>query len=81
MKFKNKIIKSKAEDTEKDNKEVAIKIIRKPFDQRQSEHQSKFLLKSMFRETRLLKHVNHHNVVKLLDIIIKGDESNHLEYV
>ncbi len=62
---------------------MAIKIIRKPFDknQRHSDHQAKFLLKSMFRETRLLKHVNHHNVVKLLDIIIKQDESNHLEYV
>lgn len=55
---------SSAVDTRNENK-VAIKKLARPF-------QSAIHAKRTYRELRLLKHMNHENVIGLLDVFTPG---------
>ena len=63
-KIKAKLFPSSAVDSKTENK-VAIKKLARPF-------QSAIHAKRTYREMRLLNHMNHENVIGLLDVFTPG---------
>lgn len=61
-------------------KKVAIKRLTKAFDEQETRNEEikKKLLKLTYREIKLLKHVNHENVIKLIDIFTKSENAQNL---
>ncbi len=72
--FQNFQIKSSANDAFTDKK-VAIKKLTKTFEKNSDFEIEKQLLKLAYREVKILKHVKHRNVIKLLDIFPNFDDS------
>ncbi len=60
-------------------KKVAIKRLTKAFEEDTNDQDiKKKLLKLTYREIKLLKHVNHQNVIKIINIFTKSENAQNL---